>query len=61
MPSYRVKVTVQKKVDPAYIFDGMVPNQPGKDHPYLVCPIDEKSKWIVEKDGKIPDGFCSWA
>ena len=26
MPSYRVKVTVQKKVDPAYIFDGKIPN-----------------------------------
>ena len=61
MPSYRVKVTVQKKVDPAVIFDGKVPNQPGKDHPYPVCPIDENTEWIVEKDGKMPEGFCSWA
>ena len=54
MPSYRVKITVQKKVDPEYIFDGKVPNQPGKDHPYPICPVDEKG-------GNMPEGFCSWA
>ena len=61
MPSYRVKITVQKKVDPAIIFDGKVPNQPGKDHPYPICPVDEKAEWIVEKNGNMLEGFCSWA
>jgi uncharacterized repeat protein (TIGR04076 family) len=61
MPTYRVKITVQKKVEPEYIFDGEIPNQPGKDHPYPVCQIDENEEWIVEKDGKMPEGFCSWA
>ena len=61
MPSYRVKVTIQKKVDPSYIFDGKVPNQPGKGRSYMICPLDEKKEWIVEKDGKMPEGFCSWA
>ena len=61
MPSRRVKITIQKKVDPSYIFGAKVPNQPGTNHPYPVCHIDEKSVWIVEKDGKMPEGFCSWA
>jgi hypothetical protein len=56
MPSYRVKITVQKKVDPEYIFNGKVPNQPGKDHPYPICHIDENEEWIVEKNGNMPEG-----
>jgi len=61
MPSYRVKITVQKKVDPKVIFGEDVPLQPGKDHPYPICPVDENAEWIVEKDGSMPEGFCSWA
>ncbi|MBT3284899.1 TIGR04076 family protein [Candidatus Bathyarchaeota archaeon] len=61
MPSYRVKVTVLKRVDPEYIFDGDVPNQPGKDTPYEICHHEEGKEWIVEKDGAMPEGFCSWA
>ena len=61
MPSYRVKITVQKKVDPEYVFDGKVPLQPGKDHPYPICSIADDAEWIVEKNGAMPEGFCSWA
>ena len=61
MPSYRVKITVQKKVDPKIIFDGDVPKQPGKDHAYPICHIPDDAEWIVEKNGAMPEGFCSWA
>jgi uncharacterized repeat protein (TIGR04076 family) len=61
MPRNRVKVTVQKCVDPAIIFDGKVPNMPGKDEPYKKCSFEEGRTWIVEKNMQMPDGFCGWA
>jgi uncharacterized repeat protein (TIGR04076 family) len=61
LPRNRVKVTVLKRVDPAYIFEGKVPNMPGKDTPYEICSFEEGTEWIVEKNLSMPEGFCSWA
>ncbi len=61
MPRNRVKITVQKCVDPAIIFDGKVPNMPGKDEPYVKCSFKEGQSWIVEKNMQMPEGFCGWA
>ena len=61
MAKYRVKVTVQKAVDPKVIFDGNVPNMPGKDEPYEKCRHEEGTEWIVEKNMAMPNGFCGWA
>lgn len=61
MASKRVKVTVLKRVDPKIIFDGNVPNKPGTDEPYPICHHEEGTEWIVETNGAMPDGFCSWA
>ncbi|MBN2336250.1 TIGR04076 family protein [Candidatus Bathyarchaeota archaeon] len=61
MPRNRVKVTVQKCVDPKIIFDSNVPNMPGKDEPYKKCGLKEGTSWVVEKNLRMPEGFCSWA
>ncbi len=61
MPGSRVKVTVLKRVDPEYIFDGKVPDQPGTGKPYEICRFEEGTEWIVEKSMAMPEGFCSWA
>ena len=61
MPRNRVKITVQKCVDPEIIFDGNVPNMPGKDEPYVKCSFQEGQSWIVEKNMQMPEGFCGWA
>ena len=61
MSRSRVKVTVFKRVDPEYIFDGKVPIMLGKDTPYEICRFEEGTEWIVEKNLAMPEGFCSWA
>ena len=61
MPRNRVKVTVQKCVDPKIIFDGNVPNMPGKSEPYKKCSFKEGQSWVVEKNMQMPEGFCGWA
>ena len=61
MPRSRVKVTVLKRVDPEYIFDGNVPDQPGTGKPYEICRFEEGTEWVVEKSMAMPEGFCGWA
>ena len=61
MPRNRVKITVQKCVDPAIIFDGDVPKMPGQDEPYKKCGFQEGQSWIVEKEMRMPEGFCGSA
>jgi uncharacterized repeat protein (TIGR04076 family) len=57
----RVKITVFKRVDPEVIFDGRVPTTPtGKK--YEKCSVfNEGQEFIVDKNLRIPEGFCSWA
>ena len=58
----RVKITVLKRVDPEYIFDGEVPNMPGTDEPYPICGVfEDGQEFILETDNKRPEGFCPWA
>ena len=61
MVRHRVKITVLKRVDPEYIFDGKVPNSPsGKK--YTICTrFTEGQEYIVEKDLAVPEGFCTYA
>lgn len=61
MPKFCVKISVQKKISPEHVFDGLVPVQPGTNTPYNICSIDVNSEWVVGKDGEMPDGFCPWA
>ena len=62
VPRSRVKITVLKRVDPSVIFDGDVPNMPGKEEKYRICTTHEEGQeFIVEQDGAMPDGFCGWA
>jgi uncharacterized repeat protein (TIGR04076 family) len=58
----RVKITVFKRVDPAVIFDGKVPNKPGTNDPYVTCEaFKEGQEFIVEDSLAKPEGFCNWA
>jgi len=57
----KVKITVMKKVDPSIIFDGDVPNIPGTDRKFEICPAFEEGQEYVVEDGKKPDEFCVWA
>ena len=62
MARSRVKIMVLKRVDPSVIFDGDVPNMPGTDREYSVCnAFKDGDEFVVELDGRMPDGFCSWA
>jgi len=62
MSRSRVNITVLKRVDPSVIFDGDVPNIPGTDKKYGICTaFKEGDEFVVELDGKMPEGFCSWA
>jgi len=62
MPRSRIKITVIKRVDPEVIFDGNIPNMPDSDKKYEKCTaFEEGQEYIVELDGKAPEGFCSWA
>ena len=62
MARKRVKIKVLKRVDPSVIFDGDVPNRPGTDEKYTICKsYQDDSEFIVESNGRMPEGFCSWA
>ena len=37
MPRHRVKITVLKRVDPSYIFDGDIPVNPSSGRKYHIC------------------------
>ena len=56
--SDRVKITVLKKTDSKQIFGGDSP----VGHAIEACSVfREGQEFIVEEDGKMPEGFCSWA
>ena len=61
MARSRVKITVLKRVDPSVIFDGNVPDRPdGKK--YTICTaFEDGQEFIVEKNLRMPEGFCGWA
>ena len=61
MPRSDIKVTVIKRVDPEYIFDGIVPLAPNGEK-YAKCSVFEKDQeFIFTKDNTRPKGFCPWA
>ena len=61
MPRSRVRITVLKRVEPEYIFDGEVPLSPTGEK-YTVCTaFEDGQEFILEKDNKRPEGFCPWA
>lgn len=61
MTRHRVKITVIKRVTPEYIFDGNIP--PRSDgQKYTICTaFKEGDEFIVEKNVRCPEGFCSYA
>ncbi|MCW4013802.1 MAG: TIGR04076 family protein [Candidatus Bathyarchaeota archaeon] len=62
MKRSKVKITVLKKIDPATIFNGNIPNIPGTDKKYQICQaFKEGQEYIVEMKGERPEGFCVWA
>jgi uncharacterized repeat protein (TIGR04076 family) len=62
MKRSKIKITVLKKVDPSIIFDGNVPNIPGKNKKFEICnAFEEGQEFVVEMNGNRPEGFCVWA
>jgi uncharacterized repeat protein (TIGR04076 family) len=61
MSRHRVKITVLKRVSPEIIFDGKVPTRPNGEK-YTICTaFQEGEEYIVEKNVRCPEGFCSYA
>jgi uncharacterized repeat protein (TIGR04076 family) len=57
----KVKITVQKCMDPSIIFDDDVPICPDTGEKYTVCPVfEEGQEFIVRLRDSTPEGFC-WA
>ena len=62
MPRHRVKITVLKRVDPSYIFDGDVPVNPSSGSKYHTCTeFEEGQEFVIETDNERPEGFCPQA
>jgi len=62
MPLHRVKITVLKKIDPGFVFDGRVPVRPDNGEPYKICDaVEEGDEFVVGRDRGIPEGFCASA
>lgn len=60
MTRHKVKITVLKRVDPDYIFDGKVPNSPsGKK--YTICTAFKDNDVFISENVRCPEGFCSYA
>ena len=61
MSRSEIKVTVIKRVDPEYIFDGNVPEAPNGEK-YTKCTVfKEGQEFIFKTDNTRPEGFCPWA
>lgn len=56
----RLKITVIKKLSWKEMFPEQLPQVPEEVTEYC-NRLDEGSKFIVEEDGKMPEGFCTWA
>lgn len=57
----RIKITVLKRVDPEYIFDGDVPLSPTGEK-YTICTaFKDGQEFILETNNTRPEGFCPWA
>jgi uncharacterized repeat protein (TIGR04076 family) len=64
LTNHTVKITVLKRIDPSYVFDGDVPLKPSTGQPHEKCTaFTEGQKFIVGEDGAMPVGFChvAWA
>ncbi|MFB0558192.1 MAG: TIGR04076 family protein [Candidatus Bathyarchaeia archaeon] len=62
MARSRVRITVLKRVDPSYIFDGDIPVNPGSGQPYKICTeFEEGQEYVIETDNERPEGFCPQA
>lgn len=54
-----MKITVLKKLDRNQLFGG---NPPIDSDEEPVCPVFEEGQvFEVPPDGKMPEGFCTWA
>jgi len=59
MPLHRVKITVLKKIDPEFVFEGQVPARPDNGKPYRVCDaVEAGDVFVVGVDRGMPEGFC---
>jgi uncharacterized repeat protein (TIGR04076 family) len=56
----RLKITVMKKLSWKEMFPEQLPHVPEEVTEYC-NRLDEGSEFIVEEDGKMPEGFCTWA
>ncbi|HUT82691.1 MAG TPA: TIGR04076 family protein [Candidatus Bathyarchaeia archaeon] len=61
MARHRVKITVLKRVEPSYIFDGKVPISPGGKEYSICTAFEDGQEFIVDKNVRCPEGFCSYA
>ena len=62
MSRFKVKITVLKRVDPSYIFNGDIPIRPDTGKKFGICrAFEDGQEFVVEKDGKMPQGFCTQA
>ena len=53
-----IKVTVLKRVEPEYIFDGNIPEAP-EGAKYTKCTVfEEGQEFIFKTDNTRPEGFC---
>ena len=58
----KIKITVINRADPKNVFGEKIPINPKTGKEWELCPrYIENQEFIVEDDGKIPDGFCPWA
>ena len=57
--SSRVKITVLKKSVPQEVFSSGMPAATDIDEACSSFSVGQE--FIVEKDGKMPEGFCTWA
>ena len=57
----KIKITVVKRVDPSVIFNGDVPIKPDTGEKYTICTSYEEGQEWVSENGRMPEGFCSWA
>jgi len=60
MARYDVKITVLKRVDPEYIFDGNVPISP-RGEKYTICKAFDAKQEFISKNTQCPEGFCNYA
>ena len=57
----KVKITVIKKLGRKDVFGDQLPTEVAEGVEEVCNVIKEGQEFVVQEDGKMPEGFCTWA